>query len=404
MLWTKLNTHRDQLPEAAGAKTPVRHQSCSTLFEEGGYGAAKCLAAGIVEFLEELCWAFRLTLRASMHEHENRRHPSKLWSRHLQDLSVISQRRTRQIPLHHLRRSSGRVSGGTLSRHSGAKPDAEVNMDQLTPGKPAVPGQTAAGSMLRIRAVMLGDRINPSALEIGTLLASTPVAFRIHAGLVVVFRYGVVVLIGLSPSEETALIETLISRVIGELTSYEEDSAQAQLCNDQSAEVILPGGRICLRSFSDDRLLLIADTLAKSTALERDERRVAAVFDVIEPFARELAERGRTPRGRKGILQLIGNALLVEQRVAGRIAIAEKPDALWEKPELERLYSRLKDEYELKERLEMLERKLSAISGTANALTDIIDTRRSLRLEWVIVVLIVMEVAIGCFQIFTAGR
>ncbi|MET4221125.1 putative Rmd1/YagE family protein [Bradyrhizobium sp. LB14.3] len=81
-----------------------------------------------------------------------------------------------------------------------------------------------------------------------------------------------------------------------------------------------------------------------------------------------------------------------------------KPDALWEKPELERLYARLKDEYEFQERLEMLERKLSAISGTANALTDIIATRRSLRLEWVIVVLIVIEVAIGCFRIITAAH
>ncbi|MGM4954078.1 RMD1 family protein [Bradyrhizobium barranii] len=130
-------------------------------------------------------------------------------------------------------------------------------------------------------------------------MSSTPVAFRTHAGLVVIFRYGVVVLIGLSPSEETALIDTLRSRVIDELSSYEEESAQVQLCNDQDAEVILPGGRICLSEFTDDRLLLIADTLAKSTALERDERRVAAVFDVIEPFARELAERGRTPRGRR---------------------------------------------------------------------------------------------------------
>lgn len=124
------------------------------------------------------------------------------------------------------------------------KPDAKVNMDQLTSGKPAVSDQTAAASMLSIRAVMLGDRISPSALEIGTLVSSTPIAFRIHAGLVVIFRYGVVVLIGLSPSEGTALIETLISRVIGELSSYEEESARAQLCNDQSAEVILPGGRI----------------------------------------------------------------------------------------------------------------------------------------------------------------
>jgi len=124
---------------------------------------------------------------------------------------------------------------------------------------------------------------------------------------------------------------------------------------------------------------------------------------VIEPFARELAERGRTPRRAKGILQLIGSALLVQQRVAGRVAIAEKPDVLWEKPELDRLYARLEDEYELRERLDTLERKLTAISATANALTDIIDTRRSLRLEWAIVLLIVIEVVIGISQIIYAG-
>ncbi|WP_375161553.1 RMD1 family protein [Bradyrhizobium sp. RDT46] len=250
---------------------------------------------------------------------------------------------------------------------------------------------------------MLGDRINASGLEIGTLVSSTPAAFRVHAGLAVVFRYGVVVLIGLLPSEEKVLIDNLTSRVTGELSPYEEEIAQAQLCSDEAAEAIQPGGPICLAKFSDDRLLLIADALAKSTSLARDERRVAAVFDVIEPFARELAEHGRTPQRRKAILQLIGNALLVQQRVAGRVAIAEKPDVLWEKPELDRLYSRLEDEYELKERLDTLERKLAAVSETANALTDIIDTQRSLRLEIAVVVLILIEVAMGSFQLLTGS-
>nr|GAJ37214.1 hypothetical protein BDOA9_0164330 [Bradyrhizobium sp. DOA9] len=256
---------------------------------------------------------------------------------------------------------------------------------------------------MRIRALMLGDRINASNLEIGTLVSSTPAAFRVHAGLAVIFRYGVVVLIGLLPSEEKVLVDNLKSRVTGELSPYEEEIAQAQLCSEEAGETIQPGGPICLAKFSDDRLLLVADALAKSTSLARDERRVAAVFDVIEPFARELAEHGRTPQRRKGILQLIGNALLVQQRVAGRVAIAEKPDVLWEKPELDRLYSRLEDEYELKERLDTLERKLAAVSETANALTDIIDTQRSLRLEIAVVVLILIEVAMGTFQLLT-GR
>ena len=276
-----------------------------------------------------------------------------------------------------------------------------MNVDQRAVGTAVTSGRQDPAPTLRIRAVMLGERINPSGLELGAVVSSTPAAFRVHAGLAVIFRYGVVVLIGLLPSEEKVVIDTLKPRVTGELSPVEEEIALAQLCNDESAEAIQPGGPICLAKFSDDRLLLIADALAKSTSLARDERRVAAVFDVIEPFTRKLAEHGRTPRRRTGILQLIGNALLVQQRVAGRVAVAEKPDVLWEKPQLDRLYARLEDEYELQERLVTLERKVTAISETANALTDIIDTQRSLRLEVAVVVLIVIEVAIGCFQIFS---
>ena len=279
--------------------------------------------------------------------------------------------------------------------------DIRVNADHLPVGATPTPTKPDAAPTLRIRAVMLGERINPSGLEIGAPVSSTPAAFRVHAGLVVIFRYGVVVLIGLLPSEEKVVLDSLKPRVIGELSPHEEETAQAQLCKDENAEVIQPGGPINLAKFSDERLLLIADALAKSTSLARDERRVAAVFDVIEPFARELAEHGRTWRRRKGILQLIGNALLVQQRVAGRVAVAEKPDALWEKPQLDRLYARLEDEYELKERLDTLERKLTVIAETADALTDIIDTQRSLRLEIAVVVLIVIEVVIGCIQILS---
>jgi uncharacterized Rmd1/YagE family protein len=46
-----------------------------------------------------------------------------------------------------------------------------------------------------------------------------------------------------------------------------------------------------------------------------------------------------------------------------------------------------------------LTRKLSVIAETAEVLTDIIDTGRSLRLEIVIVVLIAVEIVIAGYQI-----
>jgi len=172
----------------------------------------------------------------------------------------------------------------------------------------------------------------------------------------------------------------------------------------ETEDQVSAGGPILVRDMSPERLLVVSDVLAKSVVLANDEREVAKVFETIEPAARELAIRGKTKRDRTGILKLIGNALLVQHRISGRVAIAEKPDALWDRPDLERLYARLEDEYELKERVDTLNRKLAVIAETANTLADIIDTRRSLRLEMIIVLLIAFEIVITFYQIFTGQR
>jgi required for meiotic nuclear division protein 1 len=249
-------------------------------------------------------------------------------------------------------------------------------------------------------AILLGDRINTSGVE-GETLSTSPLAIRIgNEGIAVLFRYGVVVLIGLSQQEQE-LLEKLSARVSGRLDRYEEETAVIKLAEEDEDQVPA-GGPILVRAMSPERLLVISDVLAKSVVLAHDERRVAEVFEVIEPFARELATRGKARLNRTGILRLIGNALLVQHRVSGRVAITEKPDALWDRPDLERLYARLEDEYELQERVDTLNRKLAVISETATTLADIIDTQRSLRLELIIVALIALEIVITFYQILTS--
>jgi uncharacterized Rmd1/YagE family protein len=258
------------------------------------------------------------------------------------------------------------------------------------------------GPRVSAHAVHVGDRINTMGFE-GEALSAVPLAIRVGGtGIAVLFRYGVAVLIGLSPENETALLQRLSPRIEGKLNRAEEETAIVALAAETEDQVPA-GGPIQLRDMSIERLLVIADVLAKSVVLAHDEREVAKVFEIIEPFARELAELGRTRRDRKAILKLIGNALLVQHRVSGRVAVGEKPDALWDRPDLERLYARLEDEYELKERVDALNRKLAVVAETANTLADIIDTRRALRLELIVVVLIAFEIVVTFWQIY-AGR
>jgi uncharacterized Rmd1/YagE family protein len=253
----------------------------------------------------------------------------------------------------------------------------------------------------KVRAILLGDRIDTSGLERTDVLSTAPLAFRAGKdGVVTLFRYGVVVLFDLSVLEEDEVLRGLQARVVGPIVPREEEVATIQIVPDKD-EQILPGGPIQLRTITSEHMIVIADALAKSVVLARDEREVSSVIEVIEPFARQLAEKGRTTGGRRVILKHIGNALLVQHRVSGRVAVAEKPEVVWDRPDLERLYARLQDEYELKERAEALSRKLAVISDTAEVLTDMIDTARSLRLEFIIVLLILFEIVITAYQIMT---
>jgi len=266
------------------------------------------------------------------------------------------------------------------------------------PPQPASPPAPKAASRKRGRAILLSDRIDTSQLEHDHVVSTAPLTYKFGKdGFVTLFRYGVVVMMGLTPEEEEEVLQSLRPRLIRPVQPAEEETVMIDLVPDKD-ELIMPGGPIALKTITPDALIVIADALSKSVVLARDERQVASVFDQVEPFARQLAENGRASASRAAIFKQIGNALIVQQRVAGRVAVTDKPDVLWDRPNLERLYARLEDEYELKERAEALFRKLSVISDTAEVLSDILDTKRSFRLEMIIVILIAVELLVAFYQ------
>ena len=248
------------------------------------------------------------------------------------------------------------------------------------------------------RALTLGARLDAAGLERPDTISVNPLAFHVgQTGFVALYRFGVAVLVGLSPLEEDEVLRQVRARVSGERDRVDDESAVLEV-SPGGADQIAPGGPIQVRDLSAARLLVIADALAKTVSLARDEREVNSVLDVIEPFAAGLSRTGRPPGTRRAMLRLIGQALLVQHRVSGRVAIEEKPDVLWDRPDLERLYARVEDEYELKERTLALKRKIDVIVETARALTDVIEADRATGLEISIVALIVTEILLTLTQ------
>jgi uncharacterized Rmd1/YagE family protein len=251
---------------------------------------------------------------------------------------------------------------------------------------------------IRARAVLLGDRLIPDRTSQTRLVSTQPFCFARSDGYVVAFRYGVAVLIGLTPAEEEESLAQLAGPATGAIPREEERIDLAP--SSDGDEGLTASGTLQLRELTPAHALVLADVLGKSVALARYEREIALVFDTIEPAAAQLAASGKIPSRRKALLKLVGSALLAQHRVSGRIAFAEKPDILWDHPELERLYARLEDEYEIVERGTLLNGKMRVIASAAETFTDMMDTARSARLEWLIVILILAELVVALVALF----
>ena len=261
----------------------------------------------------------------------------------------------------------------------------------------------SAGSVVTARALLLGERLDLKGFEAGQRLATNPLVIAAAEGqYVALFRYGAVVLFGVNPLEELKVLEQLLPLVGQPYPKRETEDVRIRV--DPATEEGIGGGEVVVQEATAERLQVIADVLAKSVVLAYYEATLAAVFDSIEPFAGRLRQGARSiPKG-PDLLRYVGDTLLIQHKMVGRVEVGEKPDVVWDQPELGRLFARLEDEYELAERRLALERKLDLISRTVGTLVDLLQNRRSLRVEYYIVILIVIEIVLSVYQLFVAGH
>jgi required for meiotic nuclear division protein 1 len=249
-------------------------------------------------------------------------------------------------------------------------------------------------AQVQARAHLIADRIDLKKFKITDSLATTPLTITVPGsyGVAVLYRYGVVVFFGVSLDDEQRFLSSLAPLLFNAYGAprLEEIAIQSGKTNGG-----VQGGAVWLDALSLEKVQVIADSLSKSLVLSMYEDQTASKFDSIIPLASELARTGKVSADAKTLLAKIGGMLLIEHRMVGRAEIGDKPETLWDHPELGGLYALLEDEYELHERQAALERKLQLISGTAQTLAEIVDTKHVHRLEWYVIGLIALEIVIG---------
>jgi uncharacterized Rmd1/YagE family protein len=251
---------------------------------------------------------------------------------------------------------------------------------------------------IKARALLLGDRLDLKLFKIADCLATTPLTLEVDAdgGIAVLFRYGVVVFFGVKGMDEVRFIESLWPMLTNRYAAPETDELEIR---SGRSSIGVQSGAVTLDEITLEKLQIIADAMSKNLMLSLYENKVGGEFDRIEPLAQELATHGRVSAGSRKLLSKIGSMLLIEHRMVGRAEVGDKPETLWNFPQLEGLYASLEDEFELRERQAALERKLGLIADTAQTLADVWDNKQLHKLEWYVIGLILFEIVISLVEL-----
>ncbi|HZU62897.1 MAG TPA: RMD1 family protein [Novosphingobium sp.] len=250
-------------------------------------------------------------------------------------------------------------------------------------------GSLPATGAFTARARLLAGRIDTRAL-----VEEGRASLGVGGALTFVFRYGAVV----SFVEEEAPVQRIDAALRPYLrdpvSAIEVETADIAIAR-QGADKIGGEGQILLADAGEARLTLVAIVLARSVVLSRDEVLVSQAFERIAPLVEGLRATGRTRFPIRQAMRLVGDVLAARHRVMASVQADERPDVLWDNPELDRLYARLEAEYELDERAEVLGRKFEALGDFAEVLLNIIQDKRAFRLELAIIFLIMFEIVLA---------
>jgi uncharacterized Rmd1/YagE family protein len=143
---------------------------------------------------------------------------------------------------------------------------------------------------------------------------------------------------------------------------------------------------------------LISTVIAKSVALEKTEEQLGKIHDKLENMIDRL-EKGKLRIGNKELARTTAKIVRHEYNTLAYIMILDKPDITWTSSTAGEFYDRLIDFFELNDRYKILKSKTEILYNIMDGFSTISHSIRGLFVEWIVVILIVVEIALTISQI-----
>ncbi|HII15054.1 MAG TPA: RMD1 family protein [Nanoarchaeota archaeon] len=213
---------------------------------------------------------------------------------------------------------------------------------------------------------------------------------------VFVYSFGVLVFYDV----EDVMVSATIKNLRGLGIQIEKDKLWDEYTVAEHMKNAVEFSQVKLKNVSVETIEIVARMLAQSVALENYENKVDGIVNSFAALNRQLKDHGRLKGGSKELLKIIGTNNTIVETIVSKMALLEEPAAAWESEEVEWLFNRLRRVFELEERFKHIQYKLEFIQNNSEVMLDILNNRKAEILEWVVIILIAIEILIFVYEVW----
>ncbi|KAK2591220.1 sporulation protein rmd1 [Conoideocrella luteorostrata] len=223
---------------------------------------------------------------------------------------------------------------------------------------------------------------------------------QIHTPEVFLFDYGVVVVWGMTESQEAKFLKELAKFELEKLAPDDIETERFNFYYTREYQARIYNDFITLRDKNNYMIKLsISHALAQSVKTSLYEELIATTVETCKDIPAHIALTGKINLSRKQINMQIGDLFILRIAIHLNGSVLDTPELFWVEPQLEPVYQAVRSYLEMDQRVGLLNERLDVIADLLAVLKDQLSHGHGEKLEWIVIVLIAMEILVACINI-----
>ncbi|KAJ6788217.1 hypothetical protein PWT90_02182 [Aphanocladium album] len=227
---------------------------------------------------------------------------------------------------------------------------------------------------------------------------------QVHTPEVFLFDYGVVVIWGMSETEEARFLKYISKFELEKLAPDDVETEAFNFYYTKEYQARIYNDFITLRDKNNYMTkLAISHALAQSVKTSLFEELISSTVETCKDIPTQIALTGKINLSRSQINMQIGELFILRINIHLNGSVLDTPELFWVEPQLEPVYQAVRSYLEMDQRVGLLTERLDVIADLLAVLKDQLSHGHGEKLEWIavfsVIVLIAMEIVVAGINI-----